>query len=202
MGASSGPHRLAWLCYDFVSLAVKQQIVHLLFAYPVECLPFMVFCLVKLYPTEAMFLEKAPATLRVWLRSFHSIDFSERAHAQMRTDLASDGCSRSLAAACDRLLVRQFVAAHIDRGGHDVVVAPAAAAICDKGDGDECSRSRPRASTGSSPFLEFHSVRMHTKKMLIGQNRKLTSEERKQCEAEVKREWQKILGNKQEHSLW
>ena len=205
MGASSGPHMLAWLCYDFVSLAVKRQIVHTLFAYPVECLPFMVFCLVKLYPTEAMFLNKAPATLLVWLQSFHSIDFSERAHAQMRTDLASDGCSRSFPTACDRLLVRQFVAAHIDRGGRDVGAAPAAAVaapICDKGDGDEWSRSRPRVCIGSSPFMEFHSVRMHTKKLLIGQNRKLTSEERTQCEAEVSREWQEILGNEQEHSLW
>ena len=45
-------------------------------------------------------------------------------------------------------------------------------------------------------------MRMHTKKLLIGQNRKLTSEERTQCEAEVSREWQEILGNEQEHSLW
>jgi hypothetical protein len=200
MASGSGPHRLAWLCYEVVGLAVKRDIVHKLFTYPAECLPFMVFCLRKLYPTEAMFLQKAPATLRVWLESFHSIDFSERAHAQMRTDLSSDGCSKNFAAACNRLVVRQLIASHIDKGGVDVGTAPVAGVLCDEN--HVIINNNKRAGLGSSPFIVFHSIRMRTKKQLMAMGRNMTKNEIRQCEAEIKDEWAVIRDNEQEYELW
>lgn len=201
MASGSGPHRLAWLCYEVVSLEEKRDVVRKLFTYPAECLPFMVFCLRKLYPTEAMFLQKAPATLRVWLESFHSIDFSERAHAQMRTDLSSDGCSKNFAAACNRLVVRQLIASHIDKGGVDVGTAPVAGVLCDENLGNEGSSSA-RAGLGSSPFIVFHNIRMNTKKQLMAMGRNMTKNEIRQCQAEIKDEWAVIRDNAQEYELW
>ena len=199
MSAASGPHRLAWLCYDVVSLEVKEAIVRKLFKYPDECLPFMVLCLRKLYPSEALFLQKAPATLLVWLEVAHSIDFSERAHAQMRSDLASDGCARCFPSSADRLLVKQFLASHVERGGVDLSVAPVP--LFDKTLKDEAPTSA-RARVGGSPFMHFHAMRLRTKKLLVGRGRALAAHELKRCEAEIKEEWLSILGNDVEYLKW
>ena len=88
-----------------------------MFSEPRACLPLFCTRLLDMFPTEHNFLHGAGAVIETWLQGcFTSIDFSERAHAQFRRDIASPTSGGNFAASVDRLLVRQWTASHISRG--------------------------------------------------------------------------------------
>jgi len=193
---SQPPYRLGWLCIDGVSRVQKEQVVADFFAEPSACQSYMCRRLREMYPTEGAFLDGAPLALQTWLRCTPTaIDFSERAHAQMRHDIRSAGPASSFEAAAARCLCREFAAEHVRRGGKDpalidlkdmVTASPQSGlqqlAELNGGGGK-------RRNIGGNGFFEFHNVRMHTHKMLVAPQRPLTKDELQSIEISIGEAW-------------
>jgi len=155
-----------------------------------------------LYQDEDEFIVRAPLALQAWGQSaITSIDFSERSHSQMRTDLISSGPAHGFKAAADRLLCRQFAMAHTQLGGRD----PGAMSIEDIVGKPLClgkSVNSKRAGLGSNIFFEFRGVRLHSLKSLVAPNRPLSADELKAMEAKIRAEWSLVQDDPVQMDAW
>ena len=114
------PYRLLWLAKAALSPQVPSQVLKDFFKEPEGCLPLFCLRLEAAYPSKERFEVKAVDPLRCFGEgTFVSIDFSERAHAQFRHDVVSQTSGANFEATSNRLLVRQYVAAHVAAGGID-----------------------------------------------------------------------------------
>lgn len=193
---SGWPHKLAWLTFSDCHEPTKRDLVNEFFQHPAQCLDTMSSTLRRRFPEPSRFLLCVPLVMQVFANSEHSIDFSERAHSQLRRDVHSEGSATNFVDAADRLLIRQFVNDHIEKGGSD----PAAVALptiamegCAPGG---------RAGIGSNPFQQFRSIRLRTKKRLIAPHRSLTSEELVELESTIKDEWQREVSDPKRLAVW
>lgn len=134
------PYSLGALCDPAASAALKAKVVDGLFKSPAPCLPLFARRLQQLFATREDILASAPSVIESWaIAAPVGVDWCERAHAQMRTDLRSDGPARSATASANRCFCRQAAASQADRGGHDLhqvgrrklasLVAPAGAGL-------------------------------------------------------------------------
>ena len=99
---------------------IKSTLDHL-FTTPRLCLPIWAQRFIDMFPNALA--ARSPAAKSILVKFFNwteaCIDFSERSHAQMRTDLSSSGPVRSLPSSGNRVLCNQAKAEHIRRGGED-----------------------------------------------------------------------------------
>ena len=159
-------------------------------------------CLRSLYPDPLTFLQKAEVVISAWLESDHSIDFSERVHSQMRRDLGSAGGAPNFVNAADRVLIRQFVADHVSKGGRD----PASVSIfaLQGADGTSASTRKrsKRVGLGCNPYFVFRNMRLHTKKFSLATDRPLSASELAQAESEIEAEWMIEAEDPHKYAMW
>jgi hypothetical protein len=198
---SGAPYSLAAaLCFDVVPHHVKLAMLREFFAIPLDCLSFMSRMLREQYSSPALMLQSAPFVLHAWMESLTiSVDYSERAHAQMRKDICSSGPATSFVPACDRLLCRQFATSHMARGGMD----PALAKLSSLEDiQPQPATKKPRSGIGSNPFIQFHAARYSDMKALMAPNRAFDAVERTNIETQISAEWSDLQGKPDELALW
>ena len=118
LAMSSPPHSLIKLCDPDVSAAVKTQAAKNFLAptQHLHCLSLFCRRLRARCPTMRQMLSTGSHIVRAWsLTAFVAIDFSERAHAQMRSDFSSSGRARSCTLSANRMLCQQVRAAALSR---------------------------------------------------------------------------------------
>jgi hypothetical protein len=199
----NAPHRLGWLTFPDIPLPVKAAIVQEFFAINEDCLTVFCMMLKALYPDQRQFLRKAPPVIEAWLLSTNTcIDSSERHHAAMRQDVqkAGTGPAVNFVNVASRALCRQFVNAHVQRGGLD----PAAVPLTDL-EGVSASAARKDVKTssrGSSAFMEFHIVRAQSYKLIMSPDKPLTPDEHLDMESSIREDWARECAKPGGHDMW
>ena len=191
----SKPHySLAVLCVDSVGIDVRRWAAQEVIDEPIECLPLFPRRLREKYPTVDQVLEHVGKYVYPWAQAtYTSIDGVERLHGQMRQDLVSGGRASGVTASVNRLCCQQMMAAHVDRGGCDIVSSSHPPPPVLSGGG-----------VGSSAFLCFRNSRLRAFKEAVASDRPLTSHERQHVETQVASEWESIVNDdsKREYNLW
>ena len=195
----SPPHNLLRLTDDAVPTERKRAAAAEFLLCPEHCLSLFSLRLREKCPTVPSLLNHGAQILRSWGQSsFVAIDFSERSHGQMRTDLSSSGRSRSFATSSNRMFCQQMKAELISRGCSDPAGAKPLRNACVAG------------LDGSAPLLpdvkpkskrmEFQNCRLATFKKVHAPHRPLTSDERHRCLAVVATDWAKM--NEDQMEQW
>lgn len=196
------PCRLGWLALDCVSPSLKRSVARQFLQVPEPCLSFFCKQLRRLCPTEEKMLAMAPAIVRAWMLSaVLAVDACERAHSQLRRDLAPQGPACGLAAAVNRSFCRQAAAEHIFRGGADPAKHLASTLVNDNSSSIVLG-GQARRQGGSNPFMEFHNFRTSTLKSVMAPRRALTADERTGIEHTISEEWAVVLQSPTELELW
>ena len=97
----------------------------------------------------------------------HAIDFSERSHNHLRTDLHSSGRARSFSCACHKTFVGQVRAAHMERENPDPAKPRTVTAAKVKNQNHE----------GGNAFLSFRNLKLSVHKAIHVPNRAMTHDE-------------------------
>lgn len=122
---AQAPYRLGFLAFDDLPMKVKLDVADQFLQEPIECQS--VFCRVlrQMYPTADLLVSKGALVMRTWMNATPTaIDFSERAHAQVRQLLSSDTSARKFEPIVAKTLCRNFAAEHVHRGGIDPTKLP------------------------------------------------------------------------------
>ena len=143
---SGPPHSL--LCILFDQGEVSDEFVDArladFYSKPEQCLSLMARNLRKRFSGQS-FVQQALPELQEWAeKAFLSMDYVERSHNHMRTDLRSSGRAKNVRLSMDRILVRQAEGHHRSRGGRpcgkklswetiENLRDPAAMELCDQG---------------------------------------------------------------------
>lgn len=198
------PYSLCRLIYDDVPRDAQARAAQQFFDVPEGCLPLFARRLKQMHPRPTLLLERAPPDLTLWATATYvSIDFSERAHSQMRHDIASRTVGANYLPAANKLLVRQYMSEHVRRGGHDLArlgagialetarVQAGAAAPRQK---QPQSKQGPRRAAPTA--LKFANLRRKAWKALVAPDRPLTASEQAEMEEHVAHEWERIKGQR------
>ena len=186
------------VCLDFLSI-------------PLECLPQMCRVWRTRFWTVAMLLEGALPDIWAWSQTCRlAIDFSERSHGQMRTDLRTAGPGKNKTSSTDRMVCRQLKAAHDQQPSAEAPSLPAVLAIADTVR-TEPKRNASSSSTQVVPLLpkaappppkpvghagsvliQFRNMRTRTYKLLHARDRTLEDAEVKEIHRKADIEWERI----------
>ena len=201
---SDDVYRASWLAFGDLPDDVKLNMVRTLYQKPPECHSYMLFHIRRAYPTAASLSKAGPVVFRAWLESTEtSIDFSERAHAQFRRDLATPGPSASFSQACDRLVVRQMVAEHVRLGGSDPALVPIADSFAVNADATiSSSTTSAREGQGGSAFLEYSNMRLGVLKALDCPDESMSPEQLRECRANINKQWKEVRCDQSEYNNW
>ena len=176
------PYTLFKLADKNLDQSSKQKVAEDLFARPEHCLSQFCLRLREMCPSPAAVLAHGPHVVTALSSGTPiAIDFLERSHGKMRTDLRSTGRARNATASCNRIFCQQIAAEHHRRTG----VAPHLPPLhIRKGDGvvdgiesDEL-RPKKKPRLGGNPRLEWQNSRMSAYKKVHAPNRPLSSHER------------------------
>jgi len=185
---SKPPYSLVVITYDDdVPAEPKRKAIADFFAEPDECLPMFCSRLKRMHPTPIQFCAAAASTLKTWsVGTFVSIDFSERAHSQFRHDVTSKTSGTDFLATSNRLLVRQYSAAQVARGGLEPSSRSAGPELEDLGP------IKPKRRGGGNNYVTFSNAKRKAFKALVAPHRRLTQEEQEHMKALVAREWAQV----------
>lgn len=191
------PYCLSKLVDPAVSPADRLEHARLFLRLPRHCMS--VFCtrLVELFPSAESLVHQGGPVIEAWLLSTPvCIDYTERSHAQMRSDLRSSGRARSTTISANRMVAQQMRAAHVERTGADPAMAPRAS---DAGVGHclghaaaaaaPLSASSAPKRPGGNPRLEFNNHKLATWKRLHAAGRPITVEEQASVLEDARGEW-------------
>lgn len=199
---SGDVYRACWLSFDDLPQEVQIDALRTLYDEPPDCHSFFLFQLRQAYTSPAELARAGPTVLRAWLHSTEtSIDFSERVHAQFRTDLMTPGPASGFSQACDRLLVRQLVVEHVRRGGLDPALTP----MFDSPpttSSDDSPWTSGRAGQGGSAYMEFHNRRLQVWKALTSPDMPMSEQERAEAEQKIRDDWQVVRADETQYENW
>ena len=201
MRMEKAPYRLLWLTHDddVVPAGAKAEVVGSFFQAPEACLPLLCLRLKEMHPTIERFKVGAVAPLRtLGLGTCVSVDFSERAHSQFRHDVASPTSGADFEACSNRLLLRQFIAAHVVAGGTDPASKTASDIAVEAGLAP-ADKPRTRACT---TYVVFSNSRRMAIKQLVAPNRKMSRAEVAAMEANIKEQWGRVKHDPLQMASW
>ena len=194
---SKPPYTLVRITYDDVHEQSKADAVTKFFAEPEQCLPMFCARLKAMHPSPRQFRSGAESALRTWSEgTYASIDFSERAHAQFRHDVASPTVGADVLPVCNRLLVRQYAAAHVSAGGCEPTASASGTMLQDCGLPEMAKRG-----VGGNVYVTFSNGKRRAWKSVVASGRAMTREETEQMEAHVAEEWAKVSSDPEQLAL-
>ena len=194
------PYRQMWLIFadTEVDQVDKAAVVESLFEEPEECLPLLSCRLKELFPGKEHFKTASVPTLRMLGDgTFISIDFSERAHAQFRHDVASPTSGANYDATSSKLLVRQCATAHKAAGGVDPASKTARSLMQEAG-----LLEQPHAHRATPAHIAYGNHRRQAFKALLAPDRKLTRAERQTIDANISDGWQQARQDPAHFNAW
>lgn len=200
---SRPPYSLAPLATETLSRTEKREIATQFFEERFECLPLMCQRLRQLFPSVGAFVHGVPAILQSWgLSTMTAVDFSERAHAQIRVDMQSHGPGKRFTATANRHLCREAKAAHVALGGRDIGDASVALAVaCARPATEKEMQRKPSAHPGN-PQLQFQNMKVKAFKQLHAPTRSLTPQEQESTKASAAKEWAAIRQDTTQLAQW
>ena len=184
---SKPPYSLGKLVGPLLSRDEKLAVVDEFMAVPPHCRSMFVSRLLEMYPSRYLLLDAAPSIMQALDAATPiAIDFCERSHNHMRTELRSTGRSRSETCAANRVLVAQVKAEHLQRSGKDFS-APALP-LCAGGSAGPAPAVPPRAR-GGNPQMSHRNSMMRAHKALYAPDRPLRQEELVAVRERAATEW-------------
>lgn len=201
------PYTLFKLADKNLDQSSKQKVAEDLFARPEHCLSQFCLRLRELCPSPAAVLAHGPHVVTALSSGTPiAIDFLERSHGKMRTDLRSTGRARNATASCNRIYCQQIAAEHHRRTGvaphlpHDIRKGDGV--VVSSGDGIESDELRPKKMQrlGGNPMMEWQNSRMSAYKKVHAPNRPLSSDERAAFLIKCREEWDDIT--QEEKDAW
>lgn len=189
----NAPYSLLRMLELDVDLAEKDRVAEQFWQVPEACLPDFCKRMRKNHP-KAAFKTTVLSTLEAFGACFASIDFAERAHAQMRHDLHTTGRGCDYLSSAQKLLVRQHVAEHTSRGGLDPATKEYGAVICE-GVGLEDGENLARRRSSCPAHIAFANAKRQAWKALVAPNRPMTAAERQVMEERVSEDWMRTCAD-------
>ena len=180
--------------------AEKQKALNDIKSWPKMCLPLLCQRLLKLCPDEQRMRGIGGILLKKLGESAPTaIDARERAHATMRTDMHSLGQAPCATASANRVLCREALTEHINRGGNDVtgkvaltdVILPLPAVA-----------TAPVPKQACNVWIQVHNSKTAAFKKLHAPHRPLTKAERKVIKEKTAAEYIRIKADATEIELW
>lgn len=174
--------------------SIKMGAAKSFFDHPEGCLSLFCQRLRKMFPTRRLLVSRAPPLINAVMETAPTnIARSERAHADMRADLRSDGPGRSFAPSSNRRFCREMKAQHMDRGGSDPMVS--VQALVDNSAASGSSHLKGKLSGGhmGNPYFRFLNMKMRSASLRHGQSQPLTAEEMTAVRAAAKEEWENAI---------
>ena len=182
---------LAKLLSDDLTLHDKQHIAQEFLDLPSHCLSFFSARLRDRCPTVQALLTEGIHILRTWNKCFIAIDFVERSHAQMRTDLHCMTSGRDNVSSADRVFCQQVRSEFMKCSPcNPSLVGPLSHTCCNLGVDALVPHGEKRKSrhVGNS-FIHLLNLKMSSFKEIHAPDRPLTAAELERVRATAHTEW-------------
>ena len=212
------PYSLLKLLHEYTSDDNRRGLAESFFAVPEHCLGCFARRMRLSFPTVEALLSSDIHLLRAWgEHSFTGIDFVERSHGQMRTDLRSNTHARNFTMSANRIHCRQVRAEHEARcskfagassnmrgaspnalgGAPGEVAGPIVAAEGASPDGENAlpdAIARKSSVPRGGARMAWQNQRIATLKSIIAPHRKLQEAELKELRRRCANEWENMSG--------
>jgi hypothetical protein len=191
------------------------------YSMPLQCFALMCRQLRSRFPNKNTIKEEARDDLLFWSNTTDlAMDFSERSHGQMRTDLRSDVRARSVFDSASRMICHQIQSEHVSRNGDpvgascvkvsDLMALGEKSSMLDMIDfhGDDTGiqteygcvvQDASNNRHGGSEFIRFRSSKLKAFKAICSPLQPLSKEEIQKFEYRVLKEWKQTIMDPDEH---
>jgi len=167
-----------------VSRPRKIATVEEFFAFDEHCLSLFCRVLRRKCPTVSKILGSDGSSI---IKPFndtllHKIDFAERSHNQFRTDIRSDGKSKSFTVSANRIICRQLKAESMRRGGDD----PSKLHQQPVG---KCKKQKTATPSGGNSYIEWRNVQVQVHKSLYSPSTPMDLDQQVALEIKLQQKW-------------
>ena len=196
---SHPPYSLVLLDLQHVTVEHKNEILNFFFKEDVNRMSLLCKRLRQKYDTRSKMLHSGSKVVRfIADKAPISIDFSERTHAAMRTDVASEGPACSATFSANRVLCAQVKTAFTTQGGKSVLPAMPAASDAN----NDGLRPAKKRRGGGSAYLSYHNHRLAAIKRILSPDIPLSQQQLCEAKTKIRDEWAVIVADPARYNTW